>query len=88
VCWNTKGNPTIADNKTNDGIGTGAYKSNLTGLSPLTNYFVRAYATNSEGTSYGNEITFTTTPIPVLAFPGAEGYGSLQQAEEAVKFTK
>ena len=61
VVWNTTGIPTISDNKTTDGSGTGSYVSNLTALSPSTTYYVRAYATNSTGTAYGNEQTFTTT---------------------------
>jgi uncharacterized protein (TIGR02145 family) len=60
VCWNTTGNPTIAGNKTGSGEGTGTFISNLTGLLPNTPYYVRAYATNSTGTGYGNQVTFTT----------------------------
>jgi len=71
VCWSTNAsaNPTISDNKTTDGTGTGIFTSSLTGLNPSTTYYVRAYATNSVGTSYGNEISFTTTSpatVPVL----------------------
>jgi uncharacterized protein (TIGR02145 family) len=60
VCWNTSGNPTIADNKTTDGTGSGSFTSNITGLAPNTTYFVKAYATNSVGTAYGAEVSFTT----------------------------
>jgi uncharacterized protein (TIGR02145 family) len=60
VCWNTSGNPTIADNHTLDGTGTGIFTSNLIGLTINTKYYVKAFATNSEGTSYGNEIVFGT----------------------------
>jgi uncharacterized protein (TIGR02145 family) len=60
VCWNISPNPTIADNKTADGGGSGTYISNITGLTLSTTYFVRAYATNSLGTNYGNELSFTT----------------------------
>jgi len=69
VCWNTSSNPTTANSKTNDGIGTGNYSSNITGLTANTTYYVRAYATNSIGTSYGSEIVFTTgklVTIPVV----------------------
>jgi len=66
VCWNTISNPTINDNKTIDGSGTGTFTSYLTGLTPNTHYYVRAYATNSVGTAYGNEITFTTLPNPII----------------------
>ncbi len=60
VCWSTSQNPTIADGHTSDGTGTGTFVSNLTGLTLNTLYFVRAYATNSMGTAYGNEVNFTT----------------------------
>ena len=60
VCWSTSANPTTADSKTDDGTGTGSYASSLTSLSPGTLYHYRAYATNSAGTSYGADKTFTT----------------------------
>lgn len=66
VCWSTSSNPDITDSFTTDGSDIGSYTSNLTGLSPLTTYYVRAYATNSEGTAYGNEISFTTIQNIVL----------------------
>lgn len=59
VCWNTTGNPTIANAKTTDG-SLGAFTSTIAGLNFNTRYFVRAYATNQAGTSYGNQIEFTT----------------------------
>ena len=61
VCWSTSANPTIADSKTIDGAGTGTFTSSLTGLTVNTTYYVRSYATNSEGTFYGNEISFTAS---------------------------
>ena len=61
VCWSTSQNPTISDSHTTDGSGTGSYTSNITGLNAGTTYYVRAYATNSEGTSYGSRKSFTTT---------------------------
>lgn len=61
VCWAKTTNPTVSNDKTNEGGGTGSFTSNLTGLSPLTTYYVRAYATNSAGTAYGNELNFITT---------------------------
>ena len=60
VCWSTAPNPTIADSHTTDGNGTGSFTSSLTGLTANTTYYVRAYATNSVGTAYGNEVSFTT----------------------------
>jgi phosphodiesterase/alkaline phosphatase D-like protein len=62
VCWSTAPNPTTADNITSDGTGAGVFTSNLTGLTELTTYYVRAYATNLFGTVYGSEIQFTTNP--------------------------
>jgi len=61
VCWSANVNPTIDDMHTIDGSGTGSFTSNLTGLSPAINYYIRAYATNSSGTAYGNQIQFTTS---------------------------
>ena len=63
VCFATTANPDITGTKTSDGTGTGVFASSLTGLTPATTYYVRAYATNSAGTAYGNEITFTTAAI-------------------------
>jgi hypothetical protein len=60
VCWSTSSNPTITNSKTNDGTGTGVFTSNLTSLLPNTLYYVRAYATNSVGTAYGNQVSFTS----------------------------
>ncbi len=61
VCWSTSSNPTISDPHTDDGNGTGSFTSNITGLTANTSYYVRAYATNSTGTGYGNQISFATT---------------------------
>lgn len=60
VCWSTSPDPTIDDNKTTDGNGTGAFTSQLTNLTHSTTYYIRAYATNSEGTSYGEQKYFST----------------------------
>ena len=61
ICWSTSSNPTIAlSTKTTDSSGTGSFISSMTGLSTVTQYYVRAYATNSAGTAYGNELSFTT----------------------------
>jgi hypothetical protein len=64
VCWSVNQNPTISDAKTFDGIGTGMFRSSIEGLLPNTTYFVRAYATNSSGTAYGNQISFATPAEP------------------------
>ena len=63
VCWGTVPNPTIADNRTTNGSGSGTFVSNLTGLLPATTYYIRAYAINSIGTNYGNQETFTTATV-------------------------
>ena len=60
VCWSTSQNPTISNSHTSDGNGTGVFTSNITGLTENTTYYVRAYATNEAGTSYGEQKTFTT----------------------------
>lgn len=60
ICWNITGNPTTADNKTIDGNGKGDFTSKLSGLTTNTTYYVRAYATSNVGTSYGNQVNFTT----------------------------
>ncbi len=60
ICWNTSPVPTITNNKTIEGDGAGVFTSKMTGLTAKTKYYVRAYATNSGGTSYGSTITFTT----------------------------
>lgn len=61
VCWSTQLNPTIDDYKTINGSGIGTFISEITGLEKHTHYFLRAYATNTEGTSYGNTVSFTTS---------------------------
>ncbi len=64
VCWNTDSSPTIADDMTVDGSGTGGFTSSITGLTAATPYYVRAYATNSAGTGYGEAQSFSTTGGP------------------------
>lgn len=89
VCWNTTGNPTIADSKTVDGSGLGTYTSTLYPLTANTTYYVRAYATNSIGTGYGVVDTFMTqSPAPpvtkVVAKDGSGDYTTVQAAFDAV----
>lgn len=67
VCWGTAANPTTAGSKTSDGIGAGAFTSSITGLISNTTYHIRAYATNSIGTNYGADVTFTTINIVTTA---------------------
>jgi uncharacterized protein (TIGR02145 family) len=61
VAYNTVTNPTTLNNTTSNGAGVGVFTTNLIGLTHSTTYYVRAYATNSVGTAYGNEVSFTTT---------------------------
>lgn len=65
VCYSTKANPTIADSKTVNVAGTGTFISNINNLLPNTTYYVRAYATNSDGTGYGDEKSFITQAVLV-----------------------
>jgi len=63
VCWGTTENPTIVSNKTTDGSETGTFTSAVTGLTPGTAYYIRAYATNSAGTGYGASVKIMTLPV-------------------------
>ncbi len=67
VCWNLTGSPTISDSHSSDGITATPFTSSITGLIAGNTCFVRAYATNSAGTAYGNEISFIT--LSVLSVP-------------------
>lgn len=71
ICWNTGGAPTTGDSKSEDNGGgsysTGAFPKAMTGLTPEEHYYVRAYAINSAGTSYGNEVEFDTLSAGVTA---------------------
>jgi hypothetical protein len=65
LCWSTtKTSPTISDNKTTDGSGSGSFTSNLSNLNHSTTYYIRAYATNLSGTAYGNPLNFETLKPP------------------------
>jgi uncharacterized protein (TIGR02145 family) len=68
VCWSTTENPTVYDNKTVDGSGAGIFNSTLEGLTSNIIYYARAYATNSAGTAYGDQKTFTN----YFNYPGPE----------------
>ena len=63
VCWGTTANPTVSGSKTSDGTDIGTFTSAIAGLTPNTDYHVRAYATNSVGTAYGNDLVFKTLAI-------------------------
>jgi hypothetical protein len=66
LCWSTSPEPTIADRYTSESLADLSFSSNLTQLTPNTKYYVRAYAINSNGTSYGNQITFTTSQFTFI----------------------
>jgi len=83
ICWSTTTNPTISDFKTNNGVGMGIFGSNLNNLTKQTTYYVRAYATNSKGTAYSNQITFTT---PLCASGVYDGDVTLTTQEEVDDF--
>ena len=64
ICFATHTTPTIADTKVTRGTGTGWFVATAENLTPNTTYYVRAYATNGDGTAYGEEYEFTTRPNP------------------------
>jgi len=69
VCWDTQKNPTIKDEKTEEGAvsETKTFTSKITGLKPNKKYYLRAYATNATGTVYGNQVSFNTAAgVPVV----------------------
>ena len=75
VCWNTTGSPTLNDNLSKDG-NSASFIGSITGLKPCTKYYVRAYAANSKGISYGAELNFTTSCVPsLLAYPAVLNFG-------------
>ena len=63
ICWGSSPNPDIAGNHTTEGAGTGSFTSIINGLTANNIYYARAYATNTAGTAYGNEISFTTAGV-------------------------
>ena len=74
VCFGKNHNPTVSDSKTANGTGTGAFISALSVLKGHTVYYIRAYATNSAGTGYGPEVTFTTlVDLPVVTTTAVTG---------------
>ncbi|MCP4344865.1 MAG: hypothetical protein GY795_04985, partial [Desulfobacterales bacterium] len=64
VCWSVSENPTVNSARTEDGTGAGAFVSEITDLNAGTTYYVRAYAANSIGTAYGQQVSFTTVTLP------------------------
>ncbi len=80
VCWSISHNPTTSDSKTSEATGTGVFSSYIIGLKANSTYYVRAYATNSAGTAYGNELLFKTTDLTVNEITDIEGnvYGTIK----------
>ena len=60
ICYSTSANPTTANTKITSGSGLGQFTCNLTDLQDGTTYYVRAYAINTKGVAYGEEVRFTT----------------------------
>jgi len=88
VCWSTSHNPTTSDNAAACALpGQGLYTVNITGLTPNTTYYVRAYATNKNGTSYGHEETFTTLPSATAPEGAINGLFSVSETQQ-VWFSK
>jgi uncharacterized protein (TIGR02145 family) len=92
ICWSSIHTPTLEDTLTSDGTGAGAFTSSVTGLQPNQTYFIRAYATNSQGTAYGNMITFktlslwptlSTTPITNITSTSATSGGEITNIGES-----
>ena len=80
VCWSISANPSVATSHTTNGTGIGIFNSNLTGLTANATYHVRAYATNTAGTSYGSDLTFTTLTNPVSPSVSTTAATSISQA--------
>lgn len=91
ICWSTSHHPTTSDNHGNSGSGTGSYTVSMTGLSANITYYVRAYAVNSQGTSYGDEVSFnyevnatmptvTTKPVTDITRTSAKCGGDVVSA--------
>jgi uncharacterized protein (TIGR02145 family) len=74
VCWSTSNDPTVIDNKSTIESGYSTFSINLENLTPGTTYYIRAFATNSEGTSYGNEVSFATLILDL-------NFGSLRDTD-------
>ena len=84
VCWSTSSSPTIGNSHTSDGTSTGVFVSNLSGMVGNTTYYARAYATNSVGTAYGSEVSFTTSNYALWTFSVAGASGANGPTQVAV----
>jgi hypothetical protein len=75
ICWSSNPDPTVAlSTKTNNGSGIGKFSSNLTDLEPGHSYYVRAFAVNSSGTTYGENIHFNTITYGEINDPAGDVY--------------
>lgn len=81
VCWTVAEVPEIKDLTTNDGTGEGEFTSNIGNLDPSKRYFVRAYATNSDGTAYGDQVKFVTLAVGNLSFNPDVTYDTVYDIE-------
>ncbi len=90
VCWSASPNPTLNDTRTSDGAGGGPFNSSVTGLQPGQTYYIRSYATNQNGTSYGITLTATTLsgsimlstrPITEISYLSAQSGGNIQDSQ-------
>lgn len=88
VCWSTTPTPTTADSHTTDGSGTGEFTSTISNLTPATTYYVRAYATNSVGTAYGEEVIFNTESIGGFDEVGASNAFFSVSTDRQVRFSR
>ncbi len=82
ICWSTSPNPTVSNSTTNNGTGTGAFTSNISGLLGSTVYYVRSYAVNTTGIAYGNQVTFTT-PVPTTPSLTTTAFSSITSVSVA-----
>ena len=85
ICYSTTQNPTIANSMVASGSGTGSFSANLSGLAANTTYYARAYATNAQGTSYGSQVSFTTTANTVT-YCASKGSNSSYEWIDLVQF--
>ena len=86
ICRSTSAKPTVSDHPIPSGSGTGSFSSSITSLTPGTTYYVRAYATNSSGIGYGDDLSFTTSYSSTLNVCGQEPcYKTIQSALDAAE---
>jgi uncharacterized protein (TIGR02145 family) len=88
LCWSNNPNPTLGNAIfTNEGVGIDSFVSYLSGLSPNTSYFVRAYATNSVGTIYGSDVFFQTNANAPSLNPTFSAFNISEIGSHTVSFS-